>query len=239
MPPRGRCGTTKCFRLGVPRTPRAARRGVSRVRWRRERARLAEIRSATRAAICERRFVARNQKKKTLVSGTHPSRRGFGRCFRSVARERQLRTPRGYHTATRAPDGRATAERRVEDAPGGSVAARSDDPPGPVPGEPFALEEKRASRGHLRARSSSCRVDSSRCRRRHRATAVSAQTQTRKPGGHSAPLVETRTSPRRAMGSRASPNPERSACASRAPNVSCSARSAAPSRRAETRSAHA
>jgi hypothetical protein len=78
MPPRGRCGTTKCFRLGVPRTPRAARRGVSRVRWRRERARLAEIRSATRAAICERRFVARNQKKKTLVSGTHPSRRGFG-----------------------------------------------------------------------------------------------------------------------------------------------------------------
>lgn len=123
----------------------AARRweGVSRVRWRRERARLAEIRSATRAAICERRFVARNQKKKTLVSGTHPSRRGFsGSVSGPLRRERQLPTPRGYHTATRAPDGRATAERRVEDAPGGSAAARSGDPPGPVPGEPFALGGK-------------------------------------------------------------------------------------------------
>ena len=31
--------------------------------------------------------------------------------------------PRGHHTATRAPHGAATAERRVEDAPGGSAAA--------------------------------------------------------------------------------------------------------------------
>ena len=240
MPPRGRCGTTKCFRLGVPRTPRAAGKGfrgcdgggsarASRRSGARRAPRSVKDVSSRGTKKRKRSFLGRIRRDEVSPAAFPVRCDESANCRRLAAITRR----RARLTVARP---RRGASRTLQ---AGLRRRGPEIPPDPFQASRSRSEEKRASRGRRRTRSSSCRVDSSRCRRRHRATAVSAQTPSRKPGGRSAPLVETRTSPHRAMGSRASPNLERSACASRAPNVSCSARSAAPSRRAETRSARA
>jgi len=205
-------------------------------------------RCTTRAAICERRFVVLLEellkKKRSFLGRIRLFFCRFADWGSAVAFPKrtvrcQLPMPRGHHTATRAPHGAATAERRVEDAPGGSAAAWR------------SLRTR--SRRAVRARRKSARRQARRqaheprralarpregCRRRHRATAVTARAiPSRKPGERCSRRIETRTSPRRTMGSSASRNPARSACASRVRSVSRSVRSAPGSRRAETRSA--